>query len=300
MSSMLLRGDPGIGHPGSDLTDMGGGARARGLVTVSDQESLQPEDSRLDRVIETELIPRLMVAHSVVTGAELPIDPPKDMPADMTLVERFADIVLYESLDASREFISNWRDDGAGLDEVFLHLLTPAARLLGKYWDEDEADFSQVTVGLSQLQNLLRELSPASDLSEDLAPKNRRALLAAVPGDQHTFGVFMVEEFFRRDGWDVVTSVLETSDDLQDLVASEHFDVIGFSMSRDELVDQLEMDIHKIYKGSRNQAVRILVGGRCFLEDPDLVDRIGADATACDARDAVRLANELVALHKSP
>lgn len=300
MSSMLLRGDPEIGNPGSDLTDMGGSAFLRRWVLVNKQTPKPPAGTRLDRVIETQLIPRLMVAHSVVTGAALLVDPPEAPSEDVERTDRFVEVILSGSLDAARRYIQSERDAGLSLDGVFLDLLTPAARRLGQYWEEDVADFSEVTIGMSQLQSLLRELSPASDLSQDLAPKNRRVLLASVPGDQHTFGVFMVEEFFRQDGWDVVTSVLESSEDLQDLVASESFDVVGFSISRDELQEQLASDIHKIYKDSRNKAIRIIVGGRCLVESPDLVGRIGADATAVDARDAVRLANELIAVKKSP
>lgn len=300
MSSMLLRGEPEVGDPGSDLMQMGGSAHSRRWWPVNKQTPKPPAGTRLDRVIETQLIPRLMVAHSVVTGAALLVNPPDDPSDDGGRIDRFVEAILGGSLDTARRFIQSERDAGLSLDAVFLDLLTPAARRLGQYWEEDVADFSEVTIGMSQLQNLLRELSPASDLSHDLAPKDRRILLASVPGDQHTFGVFMVEEFFRRDGWDVVTCVLESSEDLQDLVASESFAVVGFSISRDELVEQLASDIHKIYKGSRNQAIRVLVGGRCLLETPDLVKRTGADATAADAREAVRLANELVMVKASP
>ena len=38
----------------------------------------------------------------------------------------------------------------------------------------------------------------------------RRALLVSVPGEQHSFGVTMVAEFFRRAGWDAWTGAPRT------------------------------------------------------------------------------------------
>jgi methanogenic corrinoid protein MtbC1 len=46
---------------------------------------------------------------------------------------------------------------------------------------------------------------------------------------------------------------------------------------------------------SRNRAVWVLVGGRVFMDRPDLVARVGADATASDANEAVAISRKLAA-----
>ena len=103
----------------------------------------------------------------------------------------------------------------------------------------------------------------------------------------------MVEEFFRRGGWDVVTCVLESSEELLELAAMEDFSIIGFSTGRDDLLDQLASDVRSLYRVSKNKNVRILVGGRCFLDDPGLLQKIGADGTASNGLEAVSVANTL-------
>ena len=45
---------------------------------------------------------------------------------------------------------------------------------------------------------------------------------------------------------------------------------------------------------SRNPNMRVLIGGRTVLENPDLVAESGADATANDPRDALHRAERLV------
>jgi methanogenic corrinoid protein MtbC1 len=57
------------------------------------------------------------------------------------------------------------------------------------------------------LQQLLRELSAAFEA--ETLPRLRSAVLVTAPGDQHTFGVFILQEFFRRAGWDVPRRIYE-------------------------------------------------------------------------------------------
>jgi hypothetical protein len=45
--------------------------------------------------------------------------------------------------------------------------------------------------------------------------------------------------------------------------------------------------IQSIRRASRNRGVGVLVGGRLFIEHPDYVARVGADATAVDGRQAI-------------
>jgi methanogenic corrinoid protein MtbC1 len=52
---------------------------------------------------------------------------------------------------------------------------------------------------------MLRELASHMDGHADEGVPVRRALLLAVAGDQHTFGLAMVRDFFRAAGWRVAT-----------------------------------------------------------------------------------------------
>ena len=249
---------------------------------------------RLTRAIESEIIPRLMLAHSCIpaearpaSGAHLPAA--KD-------VEAFASLLLSRDIATATAFVDAVRERGTSLETVFLDLFAPAARHLGELWKADVCDFVQVTMGLSRLQQLLRELGPFFESEGEQPDSGRRVLLIPAPGEQHTFGLFMVEEFFRRAGWDVWVEAPSTAEDLVEYLRGMWFGVIGLSVSGDRLLDQLAPAIRSIRKESLNRGVGIMVGGRIFVEHPELVALIGADATAADARQAVVQAQMLLRL----
>jgi methanogenic corrinoid protein MtbC1 len=104
----------------------------------------------------------------------------------------------------------------------------------------------------------------------------------------------MVAEFLLRDGWGVQLGTPSNSEELLDLVREEWFDVVGFSASCDTRLLKLRHDIAAVRRHARNPQLLVLVGGRIFVEHPDLVGRVGADGSARDAADAPRCARALL------
>jgi methanogenic corrinoid protein MtbC1 len=162
-------------------------------------------------------------------------------------------------------------------------------------WENDLCDFVDVTVGLSRLQTLLRDLNPAGGL--DLEPAGeggRRILLVPAPGEQHTFGISMVQKFFRMSGWDVWGGTFGVNVDVLELVRCEPFAVVGFSISTEGRLPALKGQIATLRRESCNPSIGVLVGGSLFAATPDLVALVGADATASDGPGAVLSAESLL------
>ena len=116
-------------------------------------------------------------------------------------------------------------------------------------------------------------------------------------GEQHNFGLAMLGEFLFRDGWSVAGGPGLSSSDIEGLLRSEFFAVVGLSLSCESRLDQLTSLIRLIRRTSRNPGIFIMVGGALFIERPELVTMVGADSTAPDARlgaiQAERLINNL-------
>jgi len=257
----------------------------------------------LNRTIEDEIIPRLLAVHGAApTAPAAPADafapraPAHLLQPDDVL--RFAERLVSWDAEAAGAYLTTLRRRGLALEELYVDLMGPAARELGEAWSDDRRSFAEVTLGLSRLQTMLRALSPAfGDVGAPRpAPDGlpRRILLAPTPGEQHTFGVSMVEEFFRRDGWEVVVESATAEGLLASAVSLERFTMVGLSLCRDDLIGALQSAIRSIRQHSLNADVSILVGGRVFADDPSLARRIGADAHATDARDAVDNAEKLI------
>jgi len=248
---------------------------------------------QLLQTIESEIIPRLVLARR--GSGERTEQAGSDWQADHALIVELADLVVDQDVAAAATRIEALRRQGVPVETLYLQLLAPTARYLGELWSADIRDFSAVTVGCGRLQQLLHELSGAFLQEADQPPQRRRVLLVPVPGEQHTFGLYMVAEFFRRAGWDVWSGCMPARD-LSSLVAREAFAVVGFSLSADNQLDALASNIRAVRRASRNRGVGVMVGGAVFVGHPELVTLVGADATATDALQATRQAQGTLAL----
>jgi len=105
----------------------------------------------------------------------------------------------------------------------------------------------------------------------------------------------MLEELFANAGWFVRAEPVLAQGEILSIVRRSRFDLVGFTVSCPELLDRLPELISCVRAASLNREVRIMLGGNLFLADPDLALRLGADATASDAREALLRAKALVA-----
>ena len=157
---------------------------------------------RLVSAIEDEVIPRLILSQRANVH-ESHAEAATLAAAGAECVEEFTNILLQHEVEVAYAYIDSIRVRGISLSAVYLELLAPAARVLGEMWEEDRCGFADVTVALCRLHEILRGLSATPPANTDTPPLGRRVLLVPVPGEQHTFGLLMVAEFFRRSGWEV-------------------------------------------------------------------------------------------------
>lgn len=250
----------------------------------------------LAKAIEHEIIPRLMLAHrspgDCLSLPELAQGSQKVSDSD---VEAFARLVLSDDENLAQACIDAMRLKGIPIETIYLELLAPVARHLGHLWEQDLCDFTEVTIGLGRLHQVLRELSPGFHQPLGHAGTGRRILLLPGPGEQHTFGLVMVSEFFRHAGWDVAGGPWEAGADPVTMVRREWFDVVGFSLGSELYLDELAQCIRLVRKAAVNPRIGIMVGGPIFTLHPEYVSRVGADGAASDGRRAPDIAEQLSA-----
>ena len=246
--------------------------------------------------IEAGVIPRLLMAHrGSVDGAVVAEVEPAQPSYTVTAldVDAFTRLVLDGTAERAAESLEDFYRKGVSLEGLYLDLLTPVARRLGHLWDEDLVDFTSVTTGMGRLSYLIRLLSSDSQALSNMSDA-RRVLLTTPPDEQHSFGLFMVSEFMRLAGWNVLSEPAMSRRDLVDGVRDDPYVLVGFSLGSDRSIDWLTSTIAAIRRASCNKTICIMVGGPAFLSDPDLVNRIGADVTARDGREAVALAERSI------
>jgi len=249
----------------------------------------------LARTIETEVIPRLLLARgtapSRITASDI-----AERPSGAENVASLVGLVLSHELPAAVGFVEDLRLHGASAESLCLDLLAPTARRLGEMWEQDICDFTEVTLGLWRLQQVLRDLSPAFRGDLALRRTGPRALLVPVVGEQHTFGLAMVVDFFRSARWSVWSGTVPSNTELAGMVRRESFAIVGLSVACSDRLEAVAASIRAVRRASCNPAVGIMVGGPMFLANPEFAALVGADATAADGRQAVLQAEALLTL----
>lgn len=249
----------------------------------------------LAHMLENDVIPRLVLARRESTPPAY-IDNISGAAPSAEDVTRLTALAQHGDLAGALAYISGLRSRGMPLERVYLGLLAPVARRLGEMWDQDACDFTAVTLGLCCLQQVVLEHSATFQPRFGRRDQERRILLAPVPGELHSFGLLMVGEFFRRQGWEVCSGSGATVREIVAMVRQEWFTMVGFSLSCDSRLDTLASSIRDIRRASRNPQIGVLVGGKVFIEQPDLAVLVGADATAIDGQQAALKAESLLAL----
>ncbi len=208
-------------------------------------------------------------------------------------VAAFSDMVLAAAVPGLIKYIDALRAEGLSIEAVMLQLMAPAARRLGDLWLEDRLSFLDVTAGLGRLQGVMRALGPDFDGDVPGQIHGKKILLAPASGEQHIFGLSVVAAFFRRAGWEVTFEPRIAFADLLILVRAERFTAIGLSVANDKFLSAFPSQVEALRRASLNESVTLLAGGPAFLLDPELHKRVGVDAVACDATEAVQMAEAL-------
>lgn len=289
---MLRRDSTGPNQNGQD--DRGTRARQPGespLAGASAADQTGPQaacQQSMASLIADEIIPRLIAAHRTEGGegtAALAggLDP-----------ARVADLAVNSDTRHLADLSEVAMSEGLGFDSLLLDVMAPAARILGERWEDDRADFIEVTLGLWRLQELVHELASRRCGAVTHVIHDRRILCAVAPGDDHSFGSLLLEEMFRRAGWTCTGLRGVSRSQLLRQVAEGWFEIIALTVSVERNSATLADLVADLRAASCNPGVSIMVGGPVFNDHASLADEIGADATASNARAALHQAELLV------
>jgi MerR family transcriptional regulator, light-induced transcriptional regulator len=219
----------------------------------------------------------------------------------MTSAAVSADQVLQEYLGAIREgsrrrafaVIDEAVHRGIDLGTLYLHVFQPALREVGRLWQENE-----ITVADEHLATALTQAAMARAFEQvfSWSDDGRYSVVAACADtERHEVGLRMICDLLELAGWD--TKYLGSTvpvDSLVAMVQRMQPDAVALSVALTPHLPRLRLMVDQIRSLIPDPPL-IMVGGRPFVDDPTLATRIGADFTAPDAIQAVKLLQEKVA-----
>lgn len=244
-------------------------------------------------VIEKQIIPRLLNVQQFFTGKSKALDD-SGFVAAQPEYETFTQSCLKGDSPTANGIVDTLMAKGLSQEQIFLELITPAARQLGVLWEQDLCDFTQVTCGLAIMHQTIYRLGYESPARPREDGDTERIMLACAPGSQHFLGLTIVADFFRKSGAEVVLEISSTESELLRAVANEWFDVVGISVALEVQLQALPALIQHIRESSGNPKVRVVLGGPIFLLKEFSPQTLGADAIFTDAREAVGAVKRLV------
>ncbi|MDJ0628125.1 MAG: cobalamin B12-binding domain-containing protein [Rhodobacter sp.] len=181
--------------------------------------------------------------------------------------------------------------------EVYIPI---AARRLGAAWCEDQVSFTEVTIGTSRLQSMLRSLGDV--WSGDVAEPHevQPTVLMVVPVDEyHTLGAMVATGQLRRAGVSVRLCIGQPMSVLLDLVETFNFDAIMISGASSENLEKLRKLIVDI-RYALQKPTPVVIGGAVMELANEIKAITGADHATDDVQEAIRLCRLTEFLHAGP
>jgi hypothetical protein len=201
-------------------------------------------------------------------------------------VADLADRMIGGRLEDAFDRIDALRVSGRSLESIYLKLLAPTACHLRDLWSKDYCGFADLTFALCNLQGVLRRYARDFQAEATSADNGSRVLVVTPSGDgadimTPVFGLMLMSQFFRRDGWDASIERDLTCGHFRE-TAGEWFDMVEVLAANDGQLDEIASGIRTIRRGSPNPSIGVIVCGQIFSERPDYIGLVGADLMASD------------------
>ncbi|MEO0615456.1 MAG: cobalamin B12-binding domain-containing protein [Pseudomonadota bacterium] len=256
------------------------------------KSATEAEISNLSLLIDQEIIPRLQMTFPSPTPDVEEVAATARPEYD---VERFLSVLRSGEVEEAFSFIEDLRDSDHDLIQIYRHLLAPAAQRLGEMWERDECNFADVTIAVTKMRHMAIATAPLFPIhSFEEGREAPSILVTTVPGEQHSMGLHLAVESFRSEGWTVWSGMPRSTSELIDLVAQQHCDVIGLSISADRNLSILAEAIVDARRASINDGVKIVIGGGIAAHSPEKLEALNVDLVAGELQDTLRQVAELV------
>jgi methanogenic corrinoid protein MtbC1 len=206
----------------------------------------------------------------------------------------FCQALIQPSAEVALDFIQNRRAEGLTRQGVYLGYITSAARELGEGWEEDRFSFLQVTYGTGHLYALMRALRDETTTAIPDFDRQRCALFATVPGEQHGIGITVAADLFRDAGWEIDLQTGTQHEELLARIEDTKPNIVGLSFSTEQRLDALV----RLVVATRLTLPHAIIGvaPSSSVDTERLYDLVDIDLIFSDAPSACRELERLVRL----
>lgn len=211
----------------------------------------------------------------------------------------FVACLLRADRPAAADLLHRALDAGLEPRALLLDVIQPSMRRVGDLWSRQQASLTQYFVAGRIAEDVTDAIVPLLE-REGAGMGRGRVVIGTIAGDYHGLGRKIVSAFLRAVGVQVRDLGLDVAPARFVAAAREEgADIVAVSALMVHAVRQMgELRPMLDEQGARH--VRLLVGGAPFNYHKRLYREVGADATARNAGEAVRVVQELLAVRAAP
>jgi MerR family transcriptional regulator, light-induced transcriptional regulator len=203
----------------------------------------------------------------------------------------YLDALLDGDRRAATEVVRRARDAGVGYSALYMRVFQPALQEIGRLWQANEISVADEHLATAITQAAMSALfGEAASETPGVGPT---LIAACADVEQHEIGLRMLCDLLELEGW--TTLYLGASVPIESLVAMVRQrtpEVVALSTAISLHLPRLRAMVEAVRGCDAVRPPLILVGGRPFLDQPEIAGEMGADFTAADAASAVRLLQE--------
>jgi methanogenic corrinoid protein MtbC1 len=209
----------------------------------------------------------------------------------------FLEFLLAGEQAGGRDVIDRILLEGTPVREIYTGIFQPVLKETGRLWQENRATIAQEHYVTGVVRQIMDQQHDRIITMGRKARKKKTVVAACVGEELHEIGIRMVADFFEMDGWNLYYIGANTpAGSILNTVKEQKADVVALSITMPSRLPELRYLVRSLRADKDTVHVKIIVGGYPFSIMPDLWKRIGADAVAAGAEDAVAVANRLTAV----
>ena len=223
----------------------------------------------------------------VTSPWDLALDRGKSIDPELThLASRYMDSLLQGDRRAASELILEAVDRGKPIRNLYLDVFQPVQRKVGRLWQTNAITVAVEHFCTAVTQTVMSQLFPLVITEK----KNGLSMVGCCVGHEiHELGIRMVCDFFEMESWETCYIGANCpSKTIIKTIMDKGANVLCLSVTMNHNLPQTKSVIQEISKSFPK--TKVMVGGLCFLLNPDLAQDIGAHGWARDAQEGVDMA----------
>lgn len=206
--------------------------------------------------------------------------------------ELYLDLLLKGKKIQALTLITALAKNGEQIGSLYDNIFKVTQREIGLLWQNNIITVAHEHYCTAATQSIMSTLYPYIFTSEK---KELKMLACSVPGDLHEIGIRMLCDLFEMDGWDTYYMGANMPEaNIISALEEQKPQLLAISVTIPFHITKVESLIKKIRDNNSLDSVRIMVGGYPFTLVHDLWRKVGADASAPNAKEAIRLANNMI------